>query len=302
MVASRLMRWLLPTSLAAGTLGAGQAPDTPPTAPAAVVRFVPERFDDLMWENDRIAHRIYGPALQAQEPPSGSGVDVWAKRVRRPFMDRLLASGRHHVDQGEGLDFYDVGRSRGAGGLGVWHDNKLWTSRNFATWRIDETGGVVARFSVTYAPWPVDVDRRVWETRRFSLPLESSFTRMTSTLDSDRSEPLIVGIGISKRRNAAGAGVVIRDAVTGRLSFREPADPGHGSLGVAILADPALVVGFAEDADNYLILLRVMPGQPFVYYMGSAWDRGLDFPSADSWETHVSQQRPDFRPEDGPTN
>jgi hypothetical protein len=288
---------MLPIILATGTLGAGQAPDRPPTATAAVVRFVPERFDDLMWENDRVAHRIYGPALQAKEPPSGSGVDVWAKRVRWPFMDRLLASGRYHVDQGEGLDFYDVGRSRGAGGLGVWYDNKLWTSRNFSTYRIDETGGDTARFSVTYAPWPVDVDRRVWETRRFSLPLGSSFTRMTSTLESDRPEPLIVGIGISKRRNAAGSGTITRDGATGRLSFREPADAEHGSLGIAILVDPAMVVGFTEDADNYLILLRVTPGRPFVYYMGSAWDRGLDFPSDEAWAAHIDELRPDFEPD-----
>ena len=288
---------MIPIVLTAGTLGAGQAADTPPASPAAIVRFVPERFDDLMWENDRVAHRIYGPALQAQEPPSGSGVDVWAKRVRWPFMDRLLASGRYHVDQGEGLDFYDVGRSRGAGGLGVWYDNKLWTSRNFATYDILKTGGDEARFEITYAPWPVDVDRRIWETRRLSLPLGSSFTRMTSTLGSDRAEPIIVGIGISKRRNAAGSGTIVRDAASGRLSFREPADPNHGSLGIAILANPALVVGFTEDAENYLILLRVMPDQPFVYYMGSAWDRGLDFPSAEAWEAWVSAQRPDFLPD-----
>jgi len=277
-------------------VGGAAAQTAPEDRPAAVVRFVPERFDDLMWENDRVAYRIYGPALQAQEPPSGSGVDVWAKRVRRPFMDRLLASGRYHTDQGEGLDFYDVGRSRGAGGLGVWYDNKLWTSRNFRTYEIQDTGGDTARFSVDYAPWPVDVGRRVWETRRFELPLGSSFTRMTSTIGSDSAEPLTVAIGISKRRNPQGQGVVTRDATRGLLAFREPDDPGHGSLGLAILADPSQVVGFVDDADNYLILLRVTPGQPFVYYMGTAWDRGLDFPTPEAWDAHLAAQSPDFDP------
>src|SRR5262245_33955903 len=28
-------------------------------------RFVPERKDDVAWENDRIAYRVYGPALEA---------------------------------------------------------------------------------------------------------------------------------------------------------------------------------------------------------------------------------------------
>jgi rhamnogalacturonyl hydrolase YesR len=264
--------------------------------PRAVARFAPDRLDDLLWENDRVAHRIYGPALEGREPPSGSGIDVWAKRVRWPFMDRQLRFPNYHTDRGEGLDFYDVGRGRGAGGLGVWYDNKLWTSRNFKTYEILETGGDEAKFKVDYAPWPVDVDRRVWESRTFSLPLGSNFTRMTSTIQSDQTTPMTIAIGISKRQNDAGRGYVTKDAVNGRLMFWEPTDPSHGSLGIAILVDPAMVQGFAEDADNYMILLRVTPGQPFVYYTGSAWDHGLDFSSREAWETFVATQTPDFAP------
>ena len=274
-------------------------PLTPPSAdqqvPRAVARFAPDRLDDLLWENDRVAHRIYGPALEAREAPSGSGIDVWAKRVRYPFMDRQLKFPNYHTDRGEGLDYYDVGRGRGAGGLGVWYDNKLWTSRNFSTYDIEKTGGDEARFSVTYRPWPVDVVRTVSETRAFSLPLGSNFTRMTSTLSSNTDAPLIVGIGISKRSNDNGRGFVTRDAEHGRLMFWEPENPEHGSLGIAIAVDPAMIEGFTEDADNYLILVRVTPGRPFTYYMGSAWDRGLDFSSRQAWEDFVARQSFDFQ-------
>lgn len=263
--------------------------------PRAVARFAPDRLDDLLWENDRVAHRIYGPTLEAREAPSGSGIDVWAKRVRYPFMDRQLKFPNYHVDRGEGLDYYDVGRGRGAGGLGIWYDNKLWTSRNFSTYQIEKTGGDEARFSVTYRPWPVDVVRTVSETREFSLPLGSNFTRMTSTLTSNSDAPLIVAIGISKRSNDNGRGFVTRDAAHGRLMFWEPENPEHGSLGIALAVDPATVEGFTEDADNYLILVRVTPGQPFTYYMGSAWDRGLDFATRSAWEDYVANQSFDFR-------
>lgn len=270
----------------------------PPTAeqrrPRAVARFAPDRLDDLLWENDRVAHRIYGPALEAKEPPSGSGIDVWAKRVRWPFMDRQLKFPNYHVDRGEGLDFYDVGRSRGGGGLGIWYDNKLWTSRNFAGHKVLETGGETARFSVTYKPWPVDVVRKVWETREFALPLGSNFTRMRSTLSSDSAAPLTVAIGIGKKTGPGGKGFVTRDQKSGRMTFWESEDAGHGALGFAILADPAIVVGFAEDAENYLILLRVEPGRPFTYYMGSAWNRGGDFATRAAWEAHVAAQKPAF--------
>ncbi|MFJ6023112.1 DUF4861 family protein [Brevundimonas sp. NPDC092305] len=261
----------------------------PQDAPAAVARVAPDRFDDLMWENDRVAYRIYGAALEAKEPPSGSGIDVWAKRVRRPFMDRQLASGRYHEDQGEGLDFYDVGRSRGAGGLGVWYDNKLWTSRNYRNPRIAESGGDVARFSVDYAPWPVDVIRNVSETRSIELRTGSSFMNLTSRIRSNTPDPLIIGLGICKQRNAQGSGRVVKGP--GLLTFHEPDDPAHGALSLTIIAPTALAIGHAEDAENHLLLIQITPDQPFTYQVGSAWNRGLDFQSAEAWDTYVSGRR-----------
>lgn len=270
-------------------------PLAPPPAdqrtPRAVARFAPDRRDDMLWENDLVAHRIYGPALEKAEPPSGSGIDTWAKRVRWPFMDRQLKFPNYHTDRGEGLDYYDVGRSRGSGGLGIWYDNKLWTSRNYATHKVEETGGKVARFSVTYKPWPVDVVRKVWETREFALPLGTHFTRMRSTLQSDSQEPLIVGIGIGKKSNANGKGFVMQDKASGRMSYWEPDSADHGTLGIAVAVDPKMLVGFAQDAENYLVLVKVEPGKPFTYYMGSAWDRGGDVANRAAWEKMVAAEK-----------
>ena len=48
-------------------------------------RFVRERQDDFAWENDVVAFRVYGPALEtfAKEPLTSSTVDAWSKRTRR---------------------------------------------------------------------------------------------------------------------------------------------------------------------------------------------------------------------------
>ena len=209
-------------------------------------------------------------------------------------MDRQLQTGSYHVDHGEGQDYYDVGRGRGAGGLGIWFDNKLWTSRNFACHEILDTGGDVARFAVDYAPWPVDVGRTVAEHRTITLALGSSFTRMVSTITSSHPEPLPVAIGIGKRKTAAGTGTLTQNAETGLLAFQEPDDPAHGSLAIALRVDPRLVAGFVQDADNYLVLLNVTPGEPIVYHVGSAWDRGLDFPSLNGWLDYASNTPLDF--------
>ena len=274
-------------------------PVTPPPVdarqPRALVAFAPYRHDDLLWENDRIAHRIYGHALEVEQPPSSSGIDAWGKNVRWPFMERQLHTGEQHDYHGEGLDFYDVGTTRGSGGLGIWQDNKLWLSRNFVSYRILQNSPDVAKFEVRYAPWPVDVGRTVSETRQFALPLGTNFTRMVSTLSSNKPGELVVGIGINKHPTSlTSLGTLTTAKANGRMTWWGPEDPVKGAMGVAVMVDPAAIVGFHEDFDNYLVLVRVTPGKPFVYYEGAAWSKGLDFHSKAAWSAYVAGQKPDF--------
>ena len=49
-------------------------------------RFVPERKDDFAFENDKVAFRIYGPALK--DSKENSGIDCWLKRVDYPTIDK----------------------------------------------------------------------------------------------------------------------------------------------------------------------------------------------------------------------
>jgi hypothetical protein len=300
------MAWLLLGSCLLGGVAAESSdkPDLPPVVsplpapasrqPSTAVVLASYRYDDLLWENDRTAHRIYGHALEAAEPPSGSGIDSWGKNVVWPFADRQLRTGDQHAYHGEGLDFYNVGTSRGAGGLGIWHDNKLWTSRNFVRHRILKSGEKVADFDVEYAPWPVDVDRKVWETRRFTLPLGTHFTRLVSTISSDKSDPLIVGIGIGKRTTGADGSLTV-DRQRGLLSWWGPDNAEHGGMAIAIRVDPAIITEVRQDADNHLVLVKVTPGKPFVYYSGSAWSRGMgEFRTKAAWDSYARDEQLDF--------
>ncbi|MDP5278714.1 DUF4861 family protein [Sphingomonas sp. DG1-23] len=269
-------------------------PPPPDRAPRATVVLADYRYDDLLWENDRTAHRIYAHALEKAEPPSGSGIDSWGKNVVWPYADRQLRTGDQHAYHGEGLDFYNVGTTRGAGGLGIWHDNKLWTSRNYRSYRILQNGPKIVDFEVDYAPWPVDVARKVWETRRFTLPLGTHFTRMVSTLRSDRPGPLIVGVGIGKRTTGDG-GELTMDRARGLLAWWGPDDPHHGRMMIGLRVDPKMIVEIRQDADNYLVLLKVQPGKPFVYYSGSGWNLGQDrVGDRASWDRLVAAEPVDF--------
>src|SRR5438046_7481420 len=71
------------------------------TTPRAYVRYVPERVDDIAWENDRTAFRIYGPELETAAPPLTAGIDAWGKRVRYPIINRWYGGKEsYHIDRG----------------------------------------------------------------------------------------------------------------------------------------------------------------------------------------------------------
>ena len=76
-------------------------------------RFVRERHDDFAWENDRVAFRIYGEALETfeKEPLTSSAVDAWSKRTRRLVLNDWYLVDDYHRDHGEGGDFYPAGRT-----------------------------------------------------------------------------------------------------------------------------------------------------------------------------------------------
>lgn len=124
------------------------------TAGPCLARHVPERLDDIAWENDRIAFRMYGPELWKDvKKRCGSGVDVRVKKVRYPIINKWYKRKNYHKDEGEGADFYKVGPTRGCGGLGIWRDGKLYVSGHWATHRIITGGGNKLEFELTFAPW-----------------------------------------------------------------------------------------------------------------------------------------------------
>ncbi|RYD49077.1 MAG: DUF4861 domain-containing protein, partial [Verrucomicrobiaceae bacterium] len=62
-------------------------------------RFVRERFDDFAWENDLVAHRTYGKALETWEgePLSSSTIDAWSKRTTRMVINDWYLADDYHV-------------------------------------------------------------------------------------------------------------------------------------------------------------------------------------------------------------
>jgi rhamnogalacturonyl hydrolase YesR len=249
---------------------------------AAYGTFMPQRKDDFAWENDRIAFRIYGPALERTGEIS-SGVDIWCKRTRSPIIERWYYRADYHKDHGEGLDCYKVGPTPGCGGTGIWREGKLYGANNFVTWRVLENGPSRVVFEVGYAPYGAG-GIKVRETRRFSLEAGSNLNRIESRFDWDGGpEELQAGVGIVKR---AGGGAPEYAKDGSWMAYWEPEQPGSGTIGCGIImSSPAKPMDTTEQA---LLLSPVKRGQPLVYYAGAAWSKSGDFLDKAGWVRYVS--------------
>jgi len=250
-------------------------------------RFVRERYDDFAWENDRIAHRMYGKALETwqAEPLTSSTVDVWTKRVRRLVINDWYMMDNYHTDMGEGGDFYSAGTSRGCGGNGIWENGKLFVSRNFVDTKVIANGPIRVVFELTYEPWNVN-GRMISEVKRVTLDAGQNFDHFESFYKTAQQGDINCAIGIKKNEGST----VLSNRKDGWLRTWEPLQKGSsGNLGCGIIVDPGLLVDVTEADGNYLVVAKAPAGQPAAYYAGFGWDRSGDFTNMSEWETYLQQ-------------
>jgi Domain of unknown function (DUF4861) len=247
-------------------------------------RFVRERHDDFAWENDIVAHRVYGPDLETwkKKPLTSSGVDTWSKRVSRLVINDWYMTDDYHSDHGEGGDFYGVGESRGCGGLGIWTGGKLRVSKNFVTSRVLANGPIRLVFELDYAPWEAG-SSRVAETRRVTLDAGTHFNRFESRF-SGQEGALSIGLGIAKHTGSA----IQVDAKSGWMHTWEPLEGDQtGHLGCAIVLPPTSSAEEQRAESDYLLVTPAPPSAALVYYVGTAWDRAGRIPDAAAWTREI---------------
>jgi hypothetical protein len=271
---------------------------TPPEAPCAYARFVPERLDDMAWENDRIGHRMYGTALNTPaalgERLRGSGIDVWAKRVTYLIVDRWYVKGHdqfHKDGEGEGLDLYSIGGNRGAGGTGAWDGSKLWTSDNFSNAQLLANGPRRAAFKLTYAPWDAGALGKLTETKQFTVDCGRNFDAVESLFQFAGAET-VVAIGLTEHKTAEGFPAAVLTRGERWMSVWEESK--DGGVGVAaILANDTLLAGTANTGidergnNNHLLLVKAAAGAPLRYFTGAGWSKSGQFADRAAWEDYV---------------
>jgi hypothetical protein len=250
-------------------------------------RFVRERFDDFAWENDRVAHRMYGKALETwvREPLTSSTVDIWSKRVNRMVINDWYMVDDYHSDTGEGADFYSAGASRGCGGNGLWAADKLWLSKNFVNSRVLANGPIRVMFELTYELFDVN-GKMVSEAKRISLDAGQNLDHFQSYYKLEGGSGLLItGIGLKK---VAGERTEVNAERCWMVKW-EKMEKNAGNQGLAVIVNPKTFEKQAEDRLNLLLLSKAGAENIASYWAGFCWDKGGQFTDFDSWKTYVDQ-------------
>lgn len=247
-------------------------------------RFVRERRDDYAWENDRIAHRTYGEALEtwAREPLTSSAIDIWVKRTRRLVINDWYMVDDYHKDSGEGADMYSAGKSRGCGGNGLWVGGKLYPSANFRDSRSLANGPIRVMFELTYANWDAG-SLKPAEVKRVTLDAGQNLSHFESfyRLPSPRAVQQAIGI-----KNAAGQQYAVRKDL-GVMRTWEAFSGDNGHVGCGVVADPRDIAEATQADSNYLLVTNVAAGLAASYWAGAGWDRSGDFADLAAWDAYL---------------
>ncbi len=271
---------LLLTSLAPGSMIDAKVINETPSdfVPKTYARFVPERYDDFAWENDRIAFRVYGKALEKIPNEMAYGQDVWAKRTSNLVINKWYKTANYHVDHGEGLDFYDVGFSLGAGSSDPYVNDSIYYSKNFRTHKVLDNGPLRSTFELGYEAWNVN-GTSVTERKTISLDAGSQLNKMETEYNFNGKNEMPVAIGIVKRKQN---GDIWLDEKGGIMGYWEPQHGKDGTLGIgSVMEEP--VVNMKVKDNHLLTIININSNKPFVYYTGAAWDKAGLITNSKKW-------------------
>jgi hypothetical protein len=251
----------------------------------AFSRFVPERFDDYAWENDRIAHRIYATALIAKDGPS-NGLDVWVKRtdnliIDKWYSDYTVKKISYHKDWGDGCDCYKVGRTLGAGAMAPYVNDSLWLGMNFQSYAPLDNGPIRTSFKLIYPPFSVN-GKMVTETRTFSLDAGSQLSSVMEEYSGyEASMPVVAGIVKTKEGK-----ITDKSLEKGYVSYSSECSEG-GTIYVGVISSTPVSQIFEK---NNHVLLKIIynPSNKLLYFAGAGWSK-WGFETADKWNLYIDE-------------
>ena len=287
------MKRILIAILALGTLCAcDQTPEK-----KVMARFVPERSDDFVFENNLIAGRFYGKALEGN--PTSPGLDIWVKLPGKLVADEwyqgfLTESDEfYHHDHG-GKDCYKVAVSLGGGASAPLIDGKLcYPATNYHSWEMVEETPEKVVFNLHYPAWEAAEGVTVTLDKTVTVVPDTYFCAVEDIYTFEGTDSLTVAAGI----NTHEALETVEEEYLNpdRVALWEHAsdqtfEPEDGMIGVAVLVPGAGDAGrLSEDGTHLLVCKEIASGEPFRYSFGSCWSKG-NIQTAEAWFDLVIKQ------------
>lgn len=279
----------------------------------------PERVDDIAWENDRTAYRVYGPALQ-RTGEKAFGIDVWVKNTPDLEVDKryvtelsnhskieeLKKAGKtaealdleqettYHYDHGYGLDCYKVGPTLGCGTPALMDGNEIIMPYCYKTYKILDNGPLRFTVQLDYNPFTIGEDKNVVEHRIISCDKGSNFNKMTVWYE-----------GLTKPRDMV-AGVVIhaedtKSILTGEnyVLYADPTDnPAKQNFQIyvgvlfpnGVKATKVMMYDTPSNGNSGhgVGIITYQPNEKYTYYFGSAWSKN-DVRTLNEWKLRAEE-------------
>ncbi len=257
----------------------------------AASRFVPERKDDFAFENDKVAFRIYGPALK--DSKENSGIDCWLKRVDYPIIDKWYQGATegqsYHKDHGEGYDPYNVNDSLGCGGLALWMDGQMHLSNVFQEYRVLKNGPDEAVFEVKYG-WEA-LPQPITETRRFTLVAESQLFKAESQIFIDGKPAQVnVAAGVTTHNQKTMPNYSKDGSWVGAWETYGQSGLGTGViLGDASKAKTLTITSYENDRSHVILITPTDINGRISHYGGFGWEKAGVITTAGDWRNYLTQ-------------
>lgn len=245
------------------------------TEKKVMARYVPERMDDFVWENNLVCYRAYGPALEGN--PTSPGFDLWVKLPGKLVADEWYKGAMengdyYHHDHG-GKDCYKVAVSLGAGASAPLVDGKLvYPDHNYKSWEIlSETDDRVV-FVLSYGPWPLG-EGNISLEKKITVEKDSYFCKAEDTYSGD-FDSVTIAAGIFT--HDVEDSLVCKDRIA---IWEHPSDtsvePEESMIGVAVhMRDSEAAVRVEGERPHLVCTKTVRPGETVSYQFGSCWSKG----------------------------
>lgn len=262
-----------------------------PREARVLARYVPERSDDFVFENELVAGRIYGKALEGN--PTSPGIDVWVKMpgklVANEWYGKVVAGerGYYHRDHG-GKDCYQVGVSLGGGASSPLVGGHLcYPATNYRSYEVLKSTPREAVFVLHYPAWEaegitISLDKKITVTPgTYFLKCEDTYTFSGAPGDT-----LLIAAGAFRhpKKNTVEeelTGLPDRYALWEKASDTH-AEPEEGRIGIAVVMPGADRTCISDKGTHGLCVKKIRSGEKLTYWFGSCWSKG-DIQTPDAW-------------------